>query len=143
VFEFTLKTQARPWASRKLAKAAVGIVAEIVTDAEAVYNFDLVLSEACANVVRHAYLGRGPGELEILLRVEPGSHLELEVADWGMGFRELPPTVQNAAPESEGGRGLFIMSELADVFEVRRQPDGKNLVYMKMTIRGEAWKACE
>ena len=138
VTTFTLRTTARPGASRKLAKAAVSILAETISDKDVLYNFDLALSEACANVVRHAYKDMEPGDLEIVIKVNRPQDVTLEVADWGKGFPVSPLDVKNARPEAEGGRGLFIMSELADAFDVRRE-DGKNIVALTINIGERQW----
>ena len=135
---FILNTSALPSTSRKLAKAAVTILAEIIADKDILYNFDLALSEACANVVRHAYEGREPGDLEIVIRVERPHFVSLEVGDWGSGLDVSPQDVRNAQPEAEGGRGLFIMSELSDSFDVRKD-DGKNVVAITINIGDGQW----
>lgn len=138
---FTLRTTAQPGTSRKLAKAAVTILAETISDKDVLYNFDLALSEACANVVRHAYKGREPGDLEITLSIDRPGSITLEVADWGSGLHVKPHDVQNAQPEAEGGRGLFIMSELADTFDVRKD-NGKNVVAITINIGESQWIPC-
>ena len=60
------------------------------------------------------------------------------MVDWGCGFADLPVNVANATPDAEGGRGLYIMSELADVFTVRREED-KNIVYLKIIVQESLW----
>lgn len=138
---YVLRALALPGAARRLAKAAVHILGDMVSDKEFLYNLDLALSEACANVVRHAYRDRpedARGDVEIVLAIERGSHVDVEVADWGAGFPSWPVTVKNALPEAEGGRGLFIMSRLADHFECRRG-QGRNSVFLRMRIKEAAW----
>ncbi len=137
--EYRLHGPASPIASRALAKAALTILAEFISNKETLYNFDLSLSEACANVVRHAYPDCLNGVLEISMLVEPGKTVSVEVSDWGCGFGALPKPVKNAAPEAEGGRGLFIMSELADVFDLRSE-NGRHTVYMQKKVDIDQWK---
>lgn len=136
-----LKTQASPTASRRLAKAVVSILSDAILDRELLYNIDLSLSEACANVVRHAY-AQEPFTPEQLVQVDitltEGRTIEIEVSDWGCGFPEWPVDIRNASPEAEGGRGLFIMSELADEFELKREGD-RNSVYLKMRVEESLW----
>jgi anti-sigma regulatory factor (Ser/Thr protein kinase) len=142
---FMLRTQASPTASRRLAKAVISILSDAIADRELLYNIDLSLSEACANVVRHAYAQEPytPDQLlQIELTLHEGKTIEIEVSDWGCGFPEWPVDIRNASPEAEGGRGLFIMSELADEFELRRSGD-RNSVYLKMRIEANRWNHSE
>ncbi|MCA1944249.1 MAG: ATP-binding protein [Desulfovibrio sp.] len=136
---FLLRCLAQPGPSRRLGKSALALLAEAVMDTDLLYNIDLALTEACANVVRHAYPHEAPGNLEIVLSLVPGSHVEVEVADWGVGFPTWPVVVENARPDAEGGRGLFIMSRLASHFECRKG-NHRNSVFMRMQVAPEQWR---
>ena len=120
----------------------MGIISDAIHDRDQLFNFDLALSEACANVVRHAYKDMEPRDLEIIVSIETDEYVELEISDWGRGFPTWPVDVKNAEPHAEGGRGLFIMSELADIFTID-SADGKNTVHLKKLIRKELWKPSE
>ncbi len=139
---YYLTTRATSYASRRLAKAAVKILSDTISDRDTLFNLDLALSEACANVVRHAYRDIEPKDLEIIIRVSPGNWIELEISDWGHGFPKWPVEPKNPEPEAEGGRGLYIMSELSDTFEVRKN-DGKNTIYIHVIVKDEQWKPLE
>ncbi len=135
---YWLRTHAQPGPSRRLAKTVVQLLGDTITDAELLYSIDLALSEACANVVRHAYTGVPQGDVEVVVKIYPNQRLEVEVADWGIGFPSWPVTVQNAQPEAEGGRGLVIMSKLSDFFECR-QDGARNSVFMRMDVPQSKW----
>ena len=137
-----LRCKALAGESKSLAKAAMSIVAERVREGEVLSNIDLALTEACANVVRHAYKGREPGDLALAVSFHPPSHVELEIIDWGIGLETAPHEVKNARPEAEGGRGLFIMSQLAETVEVRRLED-RNCVLLRIAVDEAAWKSGE
>lgn len=139
MIEYVLRTTAMPIASRKLGKAAVSLLSEVITDRDQLFNFDLALSEACANVVRHAYKDLPPGDIEIRLSIEPGAYVELMISDWGHGFPIQPEDIKNAEPHAEGGRGLFIMSELVDEFDISCI-EGKNSIRLKKNVKDESWK---
>lgn len=139
MIEYVLRTIATPIASRKLAKAAIKLIADAIDDRDQVFNFDLALSEACANVVRHAYKGSALGDIEITVVIAPKEFIELRVSDWGVGFPIQPAEIRNAEPHAEGGRGLFIMSELADEFDITCI-QGKSTIRLKKTIKEESWK---
>jgi len=112
------KTNSSPRESRMLAKQAVEYLSTLIADGEALHDIDIMLTEACANVVRHAYGGKS-GKLEVRLFVSPGEWVEIQVVDWGSGFQD-GVRFENPGPDSEGGRGMFIISMLSNACEVRQ-----------------------
>jgi serine/threonine-protein kinase RsbW len=92
----------------------------------------LAVSEACSNVVRHAYHGRDPGLLWIDATVA-GGELVILVRDAGVGLT-------NAAPAShyDGlgmGLGLVVMRTLADRFAVEEPPASGTTVGLMFALR--------
>lgn len=87
----------------------------------------LIAAELCANAVRH---GRVPGrDFHVRLAVEPdGGRLRLEVSDTRT---ERRPALAAAHPdpEAESGRGLLLVTTLADDWGVtdRRHGSGKTV----------------
>ncbi|GFK93050.1 Transcriptional regulatory protein WalR [Fundidesulfovibrio magnetotacticus] len=126
-----------PSASRGLAKDVVGAVAEHVEGDDVLHDLDIVLTEACANVTRHAYAGE-KGPMEVRLRLFPGDRVEIEVADWGKGL-DKAVTFENAAPEAECGRGMYIICKLTDRCEFTRK-GRENILKIVKTIRKDLWK---
>jgi serine/threonine-protein kinase RsbW len=84
---------------------ALGLPAEVVEDMR------LAVTEACTNVVRHAYADRR-GSIEVVVRPE-GDSLRVTVADAGRGIGPSPDT---AGP----GLGLPLIAALTDSLEVER-----------------------
>src|SRR5204862_51936 len=83
-------------------------------------------SEACANVIQHAY-GGGEGHIEVDLAMVDGD-VEVTVRDTGR-WRSISP--------HGGGRGLDLMRGLMDTVEVDTGPDG-TVVRMRRRVRKEA-----
>jgi serine phosphatase RsbU (regulator of sigma subunit)/DNA-binding response OmpR family regulator/anti-sigma regulatory factor (Ser/Thr protein kinase) len=84
---------------------------------EARGDLEIVWSEACTNVVRHAY---GPGDATFTARAKVDNvAVTLEVSDQGT-WRE--PRGQH------GGRGLTLMRELCDDLRIDRRPDGTTVI---------------
>lgn len=81
------------------------------------------VTEACNNVVLHAYAG-DPGPLEIELYLSPSS-LDVVVRDRGIG---LPADPQNL--EGSDGIGLHVMRTLARTVEFNDGTDGGTEVWM-------------
>ena len=131
------RTESHPGDSRRLAKDVVDYLATFLADGDVLHDLDIILTEACANVCRHAYGGQ-PGPLEVRLAVSPGSWIELEIVDWGKGFGD-DVRFENPGPDAEGGRGLYIMRMLASDCQVRRE-NGENVVFIHKDIGAPRWK---
>jgi len=85
------------------------------------------VTEACTNVVRHAYPGRS-GTLDVVVRPE-GERLEVTVADSGRG---MGPSPDRRGP----GLGLPLIAALADSFDIDESvPSGSRLVMSFMRTR--------
>ena len=132
------RTESHPGDSRRLAKDVVDYLAAFLADGDVLHDLDIILTEACANVCRHAY-GGAPGRLEVRLAVNPRHWVELEIVDWGKGFAG-DARFENPGPESEGGRGLYIMRMLSSHCRVHRR-DGENIVFIHKDIEATQWKS--
>lgn len=85
-------------------------------------DLKLAVTEACTNVVRHAYAdGSGPLEVEVLPSAEV---ISVVVADRGAGLR--PDAHSDGA-----GLGLPLMAALADGFEFSHEPGLGSRVRMR------------
>jgi serine/threonine-protein kinase RsbW len=71
-------------------------------------DIELVVSEATTNAVRHA---EGGNRYRVLVEISPEC-LTLQVADQGDGFTR--EQIADPDPEQPGGRGLWLMEQLAD-----------------------------
>jgi serine/threonine-protein kinase RsbW len=80
--------------------------------ADLVGDMRLAVTEACTNVVRHAYDGDEPGPIDVVIRPN-GDRLELIVCDYGRG---VGPSPDLAGP----GLGLPLIAALADAVELER-----------------------
>jgi serine/threonine-protein kinase RsbW len=85
-------------------------------DPELLSDVNTAVSEACNNVILHAY-GDRPGPMSVELRAGPGE-VEVRVCDQGSGIRRT-------MPDRDGLKvGLALMSALADHAEFINAPDG-------------------
>lgn len=87
----------------------------------------LAVTEACSNVVVHAYRDRRePGEMTLVLE-KPDEHLCVKVLDDGIGM--VP------RPDSPGlGMGLPLISQLSDSVELRSRAEGGSEVSMRFDL---------
>lgn len=103
------------------------------------YQIELAVDEACANVVEHAYSGEEQGEMEVSCYLE-GRMFIVRVRDWGTGFD--PNTVEepdvNAPLEDRdlGGLGLFLVQQVMDEvrFSFDPQRGSELLMYKRLDI---------
>jgi anti-sigma regulatory factor (Ser/Thr protein kinase) len=106
-----------------VARRAVGGLAEAAgLDADVRAGVALAVSEACSNVVIHAYADTEPGELCVRASAAPG-RLTVTVADRGRGM----------APRSDSpgiGLGLPLMASLCATLEVRERQGGGTEICM-------------
>ncbi len=90
----------------------------------------LAVTEACTNVVRHAYRDGEDGPLEVVMRPHPDD-LEIIVSDFGAGA--------GPSPDVRGpGLGLPLIAALADRLDVSHAPGAGTRLAMAFTVRREA-----
>ena len=95
---------------------------------EIVEDMRLAVTEACTNVVRHAYDDDQHGQLEIILRPDHGEVLEIIVSDHGRGIGPSPDT---AGP----GLGLPLIAALVDSLEIQQAPRSGSRLAMSFDTR--------
>jgi serine/threonine-protein kinase RsbW len=87
-----------------------------------VEDLRLAVTEACTNVVRHAYAPDAPGSVEIWLRPEDDV-LNVVVADHGRG-------IGTSSDTTGPGLGLPLIAAIADDVELQPVPGGGSRVAM-------------
>jgi serine/threonine-protein kinase RsbW len=108
-------------------------------DEKGLYEIQLAVDEACANVVDHAYHGQEPGEMEITCCVID-QQLVIQVRDWGEGFDPkgvAEPDICAPLEERElGGLGLFLVKQVMDHVRFTFDPELGNEICMakRLTI---------
>jgi len=91
----------------------------------------LALTEACANVVRHA----GDGSAyEVGVEIDDAT-CRMSVWDEGAGF-DLPDLSQPPGPAADGGSGFVLMRALVDELAFERDPDGRHRVTLEKRLDG-------
>ena len=97
-------------------RSALEVLANHV-DRQVVDDARLLATELVTNSIRHSGIG-SESSVGLALRLAP-DHLSVAVSDPGPGFR---PEIQEPDFEREGGRGLFIVDQLADRWGVGDSP---------------------
>jgi serine/threonine-protein kinase RsbW len=94
--------------------------------AELVEDMRLAVTEACTNVVRHAYQD-GEGPIDVTIRPD-GDRIELIVTDQGRG---LGPSTDVSGP----GLGLPLIAALAESVQLDHSPTRGSRVAMSFRCR--------
>ena len=95
--------------------------------ADLVEDMRLAVTEACTNVVRHAYHDGEPGPIDVVIHPS-GNRLELIVSDRGAG---IGPSPDLAGP----GLGLPLIAALADHVEIQPGPSRGSRLAMTFECR--------
>ena len=112
-----------------LVRHAFGALGEALTvDEQLLSDMRLAITEACSNVVVHAYADREPGPLLVDATLEDGG-LTVVVRDEGPGIAPHP--------DSPGlGLGLPLIASLAESVELGRDEQERTEVRMTFALSG-------
>jgi serine/threonine-protein kinase RsbW len=124
-----LTLDARPQNLALIRLALAGVAANAGAPREVVSDLKLAVTEACTNVIQHAYGGdASAGEIVVRYTIERGM-VAVEVEDTGSGFEVDAPTP--AGDRNGGGNGLMIIRVLTDELSVSSVGSGTRLVFVK------------
>ena len=124
---------------RKLSDFVRDIGQQLRLTEEVLFDIDLAVEEASANILRHAYR---PGQAgDILLRVETTDDIvRITLTDWGLPFdpEKVTPFDVRAPVETrrEGGMGLHLIYTLIDdvVREIASVPGEPNILVLSKHV---------
>lgn len=126
-----LTLDARPENLALTRLALAGVAANAGASRDVVSDLKLAVTEACTNVIQHAYEGGdGTGTIVVRYTGEPGV-ISIEVEDSGSGFEPAAPLVQTGRNGGGNGMGLMIMRVLADELEIDSTGSGTRLRLVK------------
>lgn len=96
---------------------------EMRLDEAEISEIQLVLQEACINVIRHSGSEGYLDPVSVTFLVD-SDRFVIEIHDRGKGFDPDAIPVPDADGLQEGGYGVFIMKQAMDRVETRRDRDG-------------------
>jgi serine/threonine-protein kinase RsbW len=92
-------------------------------DTESADQIGLVINEALANIIRHAYKGRTDQPIAIKAGVDDKG-IWIELRDWGNGVVPRVIDEREKDPRTPGGLGLPCMKKMTTALDFIPQPDG-------------------
>ena len=93
-------------------------------------DLEIALTEACANVVKHA---SGVDEFEVRLDVAE-DRCAIDVLDDGTGFDATTAGDSSPAAECERGRGLFLIKALSENVRMHSTPRSGSLIHFEKSF---------
>jgi anti-sigma regulatory factor (Ser/Thr protein kinase) len=109
--------------------ALAGLAERIGMDEAGIADLKTVVTEACMNVVVHAYPGDEPGPLEVLATPELDG-LTVTVRDYGLGIRPRPE-----AERPSLRIGLTLIAALSSSFEIKGGVDRGTEIRMHLRLK--------
>ena len=139
VIEKIYQGKATPESTRKLAKSVSQFLSQQSLNPEIIHDIELAVTEACSNVVLHAYADyKSPGEIEIYMYVD-WQKIVIIISDWGKPFPGPTHEVLKFQPEDESGRGVYIISQLMDKYYFECT-ENKNKLILEKNLEEQVWK---
>lgn len=89
---------------------------------DALFDIDLAVEEACANIVQHAYGAGRTGEMEVRVGASDAA-IRITLTDWGVPFDADAAYLVHDVPvetRARGGMGVLLVHEMMD--SVTRTP---------------------
>jgi serine/threonine-protein kinase RsbW len=100
-------------------------------DERSVSEIGLVVNEAIANVIRHAYRGKQDRPVHVEAWVDDaGEQLTITLRDWGSGVDPSKLPAKQHDPLTPGGVGLLCLRQWMDNVTYTPQPGGGILTTM-------------
>ena len=114
-------------AVRRLLRCALSILR---VDRQAGADLEIALTEACANVVKHA---AGVASFEVRLDVGE-DRCSIDVVDEGDGFDLGADAATSPPPNSERGRGLYLIKALGENVRMHSSPRSGSLIHFEKSF---------
>lgn len=99
-------------------------------DRQSSIDLEIALTEACANVIRHA---AGTDHFEVCLEVDE-ERCAIDVVDDGNGFDPVLAGTLPPRADSERGRGLFLIKALSENVRMHSEPRRGSLIHFEKSF---------
>lgn len=112
-----------------------GIAGNMGFSKEHIYQIELIVDEACSNVIKHAYKNCCSSHKIIRIKVKKHPQkIEIVVTDRGAGFDpaaiKTPDLIKYQEKMIVGGLGLYLIHNFCDEVQFSIQPGVRNAVKM-------------
>ena len=121
-----LKVTSHPADLAPVRKAIESFAASHGFAEQPVAEIGLVVNEAIANIIRHAYRGRSDRPVHVVAAVDDrdGGTIVITLRDWGNGIDPTTLPKREYDPLEPGGVGMMCLQQWMDKVTYAAQPDG-------------------
>ena len=124
-------------------EASVPVVRHVCRDslrmlgvtASCVGEIELAVTEACTNVLEH--VAETPEEHEVAVQVDEATCSIRVIDRGGEAFDHAMHGLNEADPDAEGGRGIFIMRAMVDELSFTSEPEVGAVVHLVKNLELE------
>jgi serine/threonine-protein kinase RsbW len=127
---FTRTVEAKASELAPIRRAVAELAQELGADEETIARIAIAVSEACSNVISHAYKEDEAGTIEIEAWTK-GSDIVYSIRDNGT------PLAQRQVGSSGAGLGLYLIGSLSDDCELRNPEQGGTEILIGFRLKGE------
>lgn len=101
---------------------------------DAIYDIQLAVNEAIANIIEHVYRGDGEGRIDVNAGIDASGNLVISIQDFGeMKTDGSQLRSRDLDDLREGGLGIFLLRNLMDEVDFDQSPEvGTRLVLKKV-----------
>jgi len=100
-------------------------------DDDEIFDMQLAVNEALANIIEHAYAGYDRGKIEIKINSDEKGGVVISIRDYG---NKCDPEVlkpRDLDVLEEGGLGIFLINNLMDEVEYDHSPEDGTILKLK------------
>ena len=130
----TFSSQSSVHECRRLARKAVSFLQRFTSDPKILFELELIITEACTNVIVHGYNNDHDGYIKVQLLIENDNRVLIKIFDGGKPFTGPSKKDYQLDPMKESGRGIYIISQLSDSYSYMRH-DGQNILRIQKNLR--------
>ncbi len=98
---------------------------------EEVFEAQLAVNEAVANVIKHAYRGEEKGRIDLHVNLDEEGNLVITIRDFGAKADPVSFQSRDLDDFREGGIGIYLMRNLMDEVTYDHSPETGTILTMK------------
>lgn len=102
---------------RQVRKYVRKLASNVGFSEQQIFEIQLAINEAIANIIKHAYGGDADGKIEFAAQINNGSDLVIQIRDFGRKPERDKLRPRDLQKLAESGLGLFLIEQLMDHVE--------------------------
>ncbi len=104
---------------------------EIGFSEDEIFDIQLAVNEALANIMKHAYKGAEDGKIDVRVNTDSTGAMVICIRDWGQKPDRDAIKSRDLEDFRENGLGVFLMNQLVDEVEFDDSPECGMILKLK------------